>query len=379
MAHVRAASPGSTISESNCHPYGFGRFSFMHNGQIAHFSDIKLPLLSMLSPRVRKHVIRGTTDSEHAFALFVQCLPHGDAYKRYTKDVVSSALIRTIQIILNLVEEYETRNHLPHTASSLNFCVTNGSIVVATRFRDSLDEEPPSLYFSGGSGFTFHEDNDTWTFSDRITKDRSVRTSAVVASEPLTSNLEDWRSLEKNHLLVVTGRKRFIVSSILEDSPSSPSQRTTKSAPGERDGSMIQVVDYIASTSKKRDATNVGESDDESDLFSAKVPLPNALLKRRCSIKKSISFASTRELRQGEFCRRGGGDGVMVATKRSAIDGQEEGSTAAMMATWSPPTANITHFKATSRGTMCLVHACIAAVLIAYVLIFWRDALGMIR
>lgn len=32
FAHVRAASPGSLVTEANCHPFASGRYLFMHNG-----------------------------------------------------------------------------------------------------------------------------------------------------------------------------------------------------------------------------------------------------------------------------------------------------------------------------------------------------------
>lgn len=51
FAHVRAAPPGSAVSEENCHPFQYDRFLWMHNG-----------------------TIEGTTDSEHAFAMFLDLM-----------------------------------------------------------------------------------------------------------------------------------------------------------------------------------------------------------------------------------------------------------------------------------------------------------------
>lgn len=42
FAHVRAASPGFPISETNCHPWSFGKFLWMHNGYIAQFQKVIL-------------------------------------------------------------------------------------------------------------------------------------------------------------------------------------------------------------------------------------------------------------------------------------------------------------------------------------------------
>lgn len=85
FGHVRAASPGSSISEVNTHPFQFGSLMWMHNGNllqmqrsklishtggIAKFSGIRRKLLSQLHAK-SANVIAGTTDSEHAGALFV--------------------------------------------------------------------------------------------------------------------------------------------------------------------------------------------------------------------------------------------------------------------------------------------------------------------
>ncbi|PRP84438.1 hypothetical protein PROFUN_08118, partial [Planoprotostelium fungivorum] len=64
FAHVRAASPGSAIVESNCHPFQFGRILFMHNGCIFNFESWKRKLIiDHLSDRTFQN-INGSTDSE---------------------------------------------------------------------------------------------------------------------------------------------------------------------------------------------------------------------------------------------------------------------------------------------------------------------------
>jgi glutamine amidotransferase len=35
FGHVRAAGPGASVHQFNCHPFQAGRFLFMHNGEIA--------------------------------------------------------------------------------------------------------------------------------------------------------------------------------------------------------------------------------------------------------------------------------------------------------------------------------------------------------
>ncbi|WFU47834.1 class II glutamine amidotransferase [Sinorhizobium terangae] len=70
LAHVRAATGGGTRRD-NCHPFVFGRWSFMHNGQISDFEHLRRPMESMLDNDL--YAARtGTTDSELLFLLALQ-------------------------------------------------------------------------------------------------------------------------------------------------------------------------------------------------------------------------------------------------------------------------------------------------------------------
>ena len=73
FAHVRAASPGMQVAEANCHPFQFGRYLWMHNGGVEGFNRIKRRVQQSL-PDHLFHAIQGTTDSEHAFAIFLNLL-----------------------------------------------------------------------------------------------------------------------------------------------------------------------------------------------------------------------------------------------------------------------------------------------------------------
>ncbi|REJ92460.1 MAG: class II glutamine amidotransferase [Planctomycetota bacterium] len=69
LAHVRAATGGSAVTEANCHPFNAGRYAFMHNGSVSEFPRIKRRLREGLADETYLW-IHGTTDSEHLFALF---------------------------------------------------------------------------------------------------------------------------------------------------------------------------------------------------------------------------------------------------------------------------------------------------------------------
>ena len=73
MAHARAASPGSKVSQQNCHPFKAGRLLFCHNGRIDSFQAMRRRYCSLLSDQAFLG-LRGTTDSEFIFALVLTLL-----------------------------------------------------------------------------------------------------------------------------------------------------------------------------------------------------------------------------------------------------------------------------------------------------------------
>src|SRR5262245_21492235 len=67
FAHVRA-STGTPVQQTNCHPFRYGRWLWMHNGSIAHFHDVKRELMLAVDPSLYAEV-KGSTDSEAFFFL----------------------------------------------------------------------------------------------------------------------------------------------------------------------------------------------------------------------------------------------------------------------------------------------------------------------
>jgi predicted glutamine amidotransferase len=67
FAHVRASS-GGAVQQTNCHPFRFGNWLWMHNGLIREFSTVKRDLAFAVDPSLYPH-IEGSTDSELFFHL----------------------------------------------------------------------------------------------------------------------------------------------------------------------------------------------------------------------------------------------------------------------------------------------------------------------
>jgi glutamine amidotransferase len=67
FTHVRAAA-GPPIQQTNCHPFRYENWMFMHNGAIAGWPESKRDLTLAVDPSLYPHMY-GTTDSEVLFHL----------------------------------------------------------------------------------------------------------------------------------------------------------------------------------------------------------------------------------------------------------------------------------------------------------------------
>lgn len=153
LAHVRAATSGGTRRD-NCHPFVFGPWSFMHNGQVAGFDKIRRKLEAHLSDELF-HARSGTTDSE---LLFLLSLEMGMA-----KDPIG-AVSRAIALVQKHAAEEGANPLVRFTA-----CFSDGKSLYAVRY--ASDQKPPTLYAApmgpqGGYCLVsepLNDDVDAWT------------------------------------------------------------------------------------------------------------------------------------------------------------------------------------------------------------------------
>jgi glutamine amidotransferase len=68
LAHVRAASGGIPVQQTNCHPFRYHRWLFVHNGFIAEWPRLRRELTFAVDPALYP-CIEGSTDSETMFYL----------------------------------------------------------------------------------------------------------------------------------------------------------------------------------------------------------------------------------------------------------------------------------------------------------------------
>jgi len=205
FGHVRAASPGILTSETNCHPFLFGRYMWMHNGVIADFPLIKRRLMSLLSDELYLQ-IQGTTDSEAIFMFFMNNLkkryPNANIKsERFDPFILKSVMEETIATLITWNVELNIV-----APSHMNFAISDGNSVIVTRYTYPSTAAPISLYFASGTGFTIGKDNDY----EMLQTDRR-QLCHIIASEPLSKNAKDWIPVPRDHLLMVTEDSSLLI------------------------------------------------------------------------------------------------------------------------------------------------------------------------
>jgi glutamine amidotransferase len=245
FAHIRAGS-GAKVGVHNSHPFVVATaphvadphmrssrsLLFMHNGVVHEFEALRPRLVDHIGMERRQH-IAGETDSEYAGALLGHLLRqhprHADSGDDSTLPLAD--LMDAVQQLVQhldhldadedltaldgfadvegLAESLEAERDVKETggcdaAHSLNFAVSDGFSLVATRFRSCLEQEPPSLYYGLGK-----LDASTGVISYGSSDDGKHLgpRSVVIASEPLSgpgAGAESWTLVHKDEMIGAT-------------------------------------------------------------------------------------------------------------------------------------------------------------------------------
>lgn len=130
LAHVRATSM-ATVQETNCHPFRYGKWLFVHNGEIFGIEKMRRDLLLAIDAPLLENIF-GTTDSELMFHL---ALTFG-----LTEDPVSG-LARMVGFV-----ERTGRQRGVDEAVWMTVGVSDGESIWAARY--ASDGKAPTLYHS---------------------------------------------------------------------------------------------------------------------------------------------------------------------------------------------------------------------------------------
>lgn len=232
MAHIRAASRPPVVATNN-HPFVFGRHTFMHNGTVTFFPQIRKKLVEQIDVTLLQN-IGGNTDSEHVGALYLTFLGAGgdNSEVAFSLEEMRNALLKTIQAIIHAQKEILSSEDFKNSANGLNLCATDGEQLVATRFRNHPTEQPASLYWSDTAGIVLDRrypgHPNTEKLPDTTTSSSGHEHAAhlIIASEPSTKQPKLWNLIPKNTMIIVDrdGHSKF--EAIKYDAEDSQSKTT---------------------------------------------------------------------------------------------------------------------------------------------------------
>jgi glutamine amidotransferase len=128
----------------------------MHNGVVSDFITICRDMVNSVDDDSYAN-ISGSTDSEHFAALYITYLTEGKGKasweKQYSVQQMRDAMRKAVGTVVQLQRKKLGDKAEPN---SLNIAATDGSQLVAFRFRNHAVEQPPSLYYSTKAGVTLN-------------------------------------------------------------------------------------------------------------------------------------------------------------------------------------------------------------------------------
>lgn len=180
VGYIRSATPGLAVDLSNCQPFKNDHILFTHNGYIENFRTTLYRTIRKDLNNYSYELIKGTTDSEHLFALIIdelQTSPH---------ITLKEAVAQTISKLHQLANRYSVY-------CSANLLVSDGEQLIATRY--STRSPAPSLYW--------------------LRDDPTYPNGVIIASEPLFKG--NWNAIPEQTIISV-GKDLEVYSQPLDKS-----------------------------------------------------------------------------------------------------------------------------------------------------------------
>jgi len=179
LAHVRATSQ-ATVQETNCHPFRYRNWLFVHNGEVFEIEKFRRELLFAVAPELFSNIL-GTTDSEIMFHLALTFGLETDPL---------GALAR----MAGFIERTGAAHGVPE-ALWMTVAVSDGTSLYAARY--ASDGEAPTLYHS-------RDIDDVYAINPRL-RDVVGRSTRVIVSEPVGDFGEMWQAIPQNSAVRVQG------------------------------------------------------------------------------------------------------------------------------------------------------------------------------
>jgi glutamine amidotransferase len=185
FAHVRKASVGG-IGLQNTHPFQRGPWLFAHNGTVPDWERVRGPLEARIEPALRSE-LRGETDSERCFLLFLSRLRRRCDPEKAEVSAAAAALAETVALVREVSERGEE--------ASTTFLITDGRLLLACRRRRTLFLSSPAPDAHGRCGY--------------------VAVASEDPGEPPPGGKRAWRLLPEDALIAVDAELRLKVTSLL--------------------------------------------------------------------------------------------------------------------------------------------------------------------
>lgn len=177
LAHVRASSL-ATVQETNCHPFRYGKWLFVHNGQIEDAGRLRRDMLMEVAPEYFGNVT-GTTDSELMFHLALTYGLDEDAPR---------ALARMAGFV-----ETVARKHGVSAPIWMTLGVSDGKTLYGVRY--ATDGKAPSLFHS--------PDVEAIYKLNPAIRGRFGESACAIVSEPPGKFPQYWTDVPQGMLVVV--------------------------------------------------------------------------------------------------------------------------------------------------------------------------------
>ncbi len=179
MAHVRATSL-ATVQETNCHPFRYKNWLFVHNGEIFEIEKFRKELLMAVATRYFDNIF-GTTDSELMFHL---ALTFG----------LEEDPLQAVSRMAGFVEATAKKYNVPESLW-MTLGITDGKTLYG--FRYASDRAAPTLYYSPSA-------KELYKLNPAIEGHFGESARAIV-SESIGLFKEKWPEVPQSSVVIVRG------------------------------------------------------------------------------------------------------------------------------------------------------------------------------
>lgn len=179
LAHVRR-STGTPVQQSNCHPFRYGQWLFVHNGLIRGFDQVRRDMAFEIAPELF-HLVKGSTDSELMFYL---ALTYG----------LESEPVAAMKRVVEMVEAAAQRAGIER-ALQMTVGVSDGETLWS--FRYSTEKDSRSLFYT----------EDVSVLQDMYPENKRSgafdKEAIAVVSEPMSDLDGVWLRVPESSVVVV--------------------------------------------------------------------------------------------------------------------------------------------------------------------------------